>query len=141
MDIEAYTDIDIFINDINLLIYNKFNIYRTILVIDNDDLINDYYIKLSNSDHNIIIFNNEILKNKIDLNNIDYRILLINRKKFKELINYIYYNFDIINSSFNLIAFDYSIDNYVVDELKKFYCNKTKNNINNTIIFDKKYIF
>ena len=127
-----------FVKNIEDNIYCKKLIYRSILVTKNDNENLLLKNKLDIKDHSAIIIDNIYME--IDYNMIDNRIVIINQNKFKRFIDHLdQHNNGILNSSYNLIAFCYSIDNNIVEDLVSFYLTKTKNNLNNTIIMENNY--
>ena len=60
-------------------------------------------------------------------------------KAFIEHLNT--YSGGLFKSSYNLIAFAYSILDIIRDELITFYLDKTNNNVCDTIIYDKRYFY
>jgi hypothetical protein len=63
-------------------------------------------------------------------------------KIFKEFIEFLNsYDGGIFKSSYNLIAFTYSMLDSIRDELILFYLDKTNNNVGETIFYDKQYFY
>lgn len=126
-----------FVNNIENHIYSNELIYRSILVVnDNEESIILKNI-LTRNDHVVFIID-EIFP-FLDYNNIDCRILIMNQNTLIKFINHIDITFGIDKSSYNFIGFCYSIPDECVSNLISYYLNKTDNNRNNTIIFDKNY--
>lgn len=126
-----------FVNNIDNHIYSNELIYRSILVVnDNEESIILKNI-LTRNDHVVFIID-EIFP-FLDYNNIDCRILIMNQKTLIKFINHIDSTCGIDKSSYNFIGFCYTIPDECVSNLISYYLNKTDNNRNNTIIFDKNY--
>jgi hypothetical protein len=95
--------------------------------------------KLKSKDYNAIIIH--VIEN-IDYNLIPHRIVIMTYEIFKAFINHLNANDgDIFKSSYNLIAFTYSILDSIRDELILFYLDKTNNNMCDTIFYDKHYFY
>jgi len=126
-----------FIENIEDNIYKQHLIYRSILITNNN--IESFILKneLTKKDYNSMVVKS--IDETIDYNNIDNRIIILSFDKFINFIDYIDIKSGLSNSSFNFIAFNYTINSETLEALIKFYMNKTNNNINNTIIMEKNY--
>lgn len=125
-----------FFKNIEEHIFLNESIYRSIIVVNS-------YIEckiscdiLNAQDYSTLVVNE--INTNIDYNKIDYRILIMTCDVFKDFARYLFHNNDEYNS-YNFIGISYTIPSGVVEDLKQFYLVTSKNNMNNTIIFDKKY--
>ena len=128
-----------FVQHIEDNIYKRELIYRSILVTKNRKECSVLKRTLELKDYSPIIVEN--IDKKINYNHIDNRIIIICYDTFQNFIEHLdRQEGGILDSSFNFIAFSYSLDTQMVDELVAFYVEKTYNNANNTIILEKNYI-
>lgn len=128
-----------FIKHLEEYIYKEHLIYRTIIVTNNDkeNLILEKNLKAK--DYNAIIINK--IESDIDYNQIQCRIVIITYEMFKAFVEHLNTcDGGLLKSSYNLIAFTYSILDKIRDDLIIFYLDKT-NNICDTIIYDKRYFY
>lgn len=109
-------------------IYQTYSIYRAIIVTDIKTE-QEYTELLEQYNHSVRVINTITDQ---DYDNIDDRILLMNYEVFNNFMDYFSYN--IINTSFNLIAYTYDIKDNIKNNLVCKYNKLTKNNANNTII-------
>jgi hypothetical protein len=127
-----------FVQHIEDNIYKKELIYRSILVTKNYKECNVLKRMLEIKDYTPIII--EYIDKNTNYNHIDNRIIIICYDMFENFIKYLdSQEGGILDSSFNFIAFSYSLDTQIVDNLVSFYVEKTHNNANNTIILEKNY--
>jgi hypothetical protein len=127
-----------FVKHIEDNIYTKELIYRSILVVKNNNEALVLQKMLQNNDHSVFILNK--INCDIDYNNIDNRIIIVSYNTFEEFVEYLdNNNGGILNSSYNFLGFSYGISAEIVDKLIEYYVKKTKNNANNTIILEKNY--
>lgn len=126
-----------FVNNIENHIYRNELIYRSILVVNNNEESRKLRNILTRNDHVVHIVD-EIFP-FLNYNNIDCRILIMNHRALVNFINHLDNTCGINNSSYNFIGFCYTIPDECVSNLISFYLDKTNNNQNNTIIFDKNY--
>jgi len=109
-------------------IYQTYSIYRAIIVTDIKTE-QEYTELLEQYNHSVRVINTITDQ---DYDNIDDRILLMNYEVFNNFMDY--FDYDIINTSFNLIAYTYDIKDNIKNNLVCKYNKLTKNNANNTII-------
>jgi hypothetical protein len=112
-------DTNAFFNDLEN-IYTTNSIYRAIVVTD----INcQEYIKkkLDMYNHTSIIINDNI--KDINYENIDCRVVIVDYNFFKTFIDHLNEYYDIINTSYNLIAFSYDINDNIRNKLINYYHN------------------
>lgn len=128
---------DIFIKDIEDNIFNKRLIYRSIFVVDSEEELQLLMEKMSEREYSIRAVK-EIDKS-IDYNKIDNRIVMLTHSTFVGFINNLRSYGNILDASYNLIAFSYEIDSATVADLMTFYYSATNNNANSTILFDHHY--
>ncbi len=128
-----------FVKHLEEYIYKEYLIYRTIIVTNNEKENMALKKDLKSKDYNAVIIN-EI--ENIDYNQIPHRIVIMTYEIFIDFINHLNTNNgEIFKSSYNLIAFTYSILDSIRDELILFYLEKTNNNICETIFYDKHYFY
>jgi hypothetical protein len=128
-----------FVKHLEEYIYKEYLIYRTIIVTNNEKENMVLRKDLKSKDYNAVIIN-EI--DNIDYNKIPHRIVIMTYKIFKEFIEFLNsYDGGIFKSSYNLIAFTYSMLDSIRDELILFYLDKTNNNVGETIFYDKQYFY
>lgn len=109
-------------------IYQTYSIYRAIIITDIKTE-QEYTELLEQYNHSVRVINTITDQ---DYDNIDDRILLMNYEVFNNFMDY--FGYDIINTSFNLIAYTYDIKDNIKNNLVCKYNKLTKNNANNTII-------
>lgn len=109
-------------------IYQTYSIYRAIIITDIKTE-QEYTELLEQYNHSVRVINTITDQ---DYDNIDDRILLMNYEVFNNFMDY--FDYDIINTSFNLIAYTYDIKDNIKNNLVCKYNKLTKNNANNTII-------
>lgn len=127
-----------FVQHIEDNIYKRELIYRSILVTKNRKECNVIKRTLELKDYSPIII--EHIDKNMNYNHIDNRIIIICYDTFKNFIEHLdRQEGGILDSSFNFIAFSYSLDTQIVDEFVTFYVEKTHNNASNTIILEKSY--
>jgi hypothetical protein len=109
----------------NSIFYNKINnyfqlysIYRTIIVVYNNNYANIIYNKLILNDHNVIIINNINTIYKINFDKLEERVVIINYYLFYYLIFHLF-NYNLLHN-FNFIIF-YNIDYKIKSLLLNFY--------------------
>jgi hypothetical protein len=128
-----------FVKHLEEYIYKEYLIYRTIIVTNNEKENMALKKDLKSKDYNAVIIN-EI--ENIDYNQIPHRIVIMTYEIFIDFINHLNTNNgEIFKSSYNLIAFTYSMLDSMRDELISFYLDKTNNNICETIFYDKYYFY
>ena len=128
-----------FVQDIEDNIYKNEMVYRSILVSGN--LAECYLLKIEmiNKDYSVFVVDD--IFSVEDYNLIDERIVILTHEKFIDFIVYLdEKNGGLPKSSFNFIAFNYTINKNVVSNLVFFYVDRTNNNEQDTIIFDENYL-
>lgn len=123
---ELITD---FVDFIEYNIYQNELIYRSIIIVDDNEEIDVVYKLFEANNHNVIIFEQHDLN--INYDNIDNRVVLMTKNNFNKFLQYCQF------SSFNFIGISYTIDDESVDVLIQSFYKKTNNNIDNTIILSK----
>jgi len=123
---ELITD---FVDFIEYNIYQNELIYRSIIIVDDNEEIDVVYKLFEANNHNVIIFEQHDLN--INYDNIDNRVVLMTKNNFNNFLQYCQF------SSFNFIGISYTIDDESVDVLIQSFYEKTNNNIDNTIILSK----
>lgn len=127
-----------FVNNIEEYIYKSILVYRSILITNNEHESFILHKLMVKNDHYPIIINT--IDEYIDYNNIDNRIIIITISNFIQLINHLNKDNNIIDtSSYNFIAFSYTIGQSIINKMILYYMELTDNNLNNTIILDKNY--
>lgn len=126
-----------FLEDIEEYIYKKELIYRSLLVAKDINESLEFETELRKKDYSVIQYDDTL---QIDWNNIENRIVIISYPDFKCFLDYLeHFNGGIQNSSYNFIAFSYSLHDNILQNLNNYYMFLTKDNICNTIILDKNY--
>lgn len=112
-------DKNAFFNDLEY-IYTTNSIYRAIVVTDIN--CQEYMKKkLDMYNHTSIIIDDNI--KDINYENIDCRVVIVDYNFFKTFIDHLNECYDINNSSYNLIAFSYDINDDIKNNLIKYYNN------------------
>ena len=120
-----------FVQHIEDNIYKRELIYRSILVTKNRKECSVLKRTLEMKDYTPIII--EQIDKKTNYNRIDNRIIIVCYDMFVNFIEHLdRQDGGILDSSFNFIAFSYTLDSQIIDELVTFYVEKTNNNANNT---------
>lgn len=129
-------ELSIFIKNIEEHIFLNKLIYRSIIVVNSN--IESKILKkiLHQNDYSSEILS-EVNKST-NYNEIDNRILIMTHDIFKDFVVYLFSNNDEYNS-YNCIGISHTISESIVEDLKNYYLMISRNNMNNTIIFDKKY--
>lgn len=127
-----------FLKSIEENIFTTKLVYRSMLIVENDEEMEILFEKLEKKDYCVAKVY-EIIKD-IDYNDIDNRILLLKKNQFIEILNLFIQTDCILDNSYNFIGFSFNIDDNTVNELITFYLNQTKNNCNNTLILNKNYV-
>ena len=131
-------DIKRFIEYIEENIYRKHLIYRSIIVTKNERESIMMTKELLHRDYSALILRNiHDINYSLNYNDIDQRILVLSSDIFIAFMKHI--GVESGDSSFNFIAYSFGIDDDVTDKLITQYMSMTKNNVINTIIFDKRY--
>jgi len=123
---ELITD---FVDFIEYNIYQNELIYRSIIIVDDNEEIDVVHKLFEANNHNVIVFQEYDLN--INYDNIDNRVVLMTKNNFNKFLQYCQF------SSFNFIGISYTIDDESVDVLIQSFYEKTNNNIDNTIILSK----
>ena len=127
-----------FVNNIEEYIYKSILVYRSILITNNEKESIILHKLMVKNDHNPVIINT--VNEYIDYNVIDNRIIIITISNFLTLLNHLNKDNNIVNtSSYNFIAFSYTIGQSIINNMISYYMELTDNNLNNTIILDKNY--
>lgn len=128
-----------FIREVEEFIFSNESIYRMIIIVNDkfeQDILANYLVT-----NDYCVFSIDHIDNSIDYNKIDERILMMKHDLFDAFIDFMEnHNSGIINSSYNCIGLNYSIDEETGIKIKESYLFCTKNNITETIIFDKQYV-
>ena len=123
---ELITD---FVDFIEYNIYQNELIYRSIIIVDDNEEIDVVHKLFETNNHNVIVFEEYDLN--INYDNIDNRVVLMTKNNFNKFLQYCQF------SSFNFIGISYTIDEESVNALIQSFYEKTNNNIDNTIILSK----
>ena len=123
---ELITD---FVDFIEYNIYQNELIYRSIIIVDDNEEIDVVHKLFETNNHNVIVFEEYDLN--INYDNIDNRVVLMTKNNFNKFLQYCQF------SSFNFIGISYTIDEESVSVLIQSFYEKTNNNIDNTIILSK----
>lgn len=123
---ELITD---FVDFIEYNIYQNELIYRSIIIVDDNEEIDVVHKLFEANNHNVIVFEEYDLN--INYDNIDNRVVLMTKNNFNKFLQYCQF------SSFNFIGISYTIDDESVDVLIQSFYENTNNNIDNTIILSK----
>jgi hypothetical protein len=110
---------NIFIKNLNE-IYNNISIYRSIIVVNNIKEKKLYINKLLQTNHQPFDYN------KDDIIDYNYRLFIVDKKDFNDLIS------KLVINEYNLIAFSYNINN--ITSYIDYFLNISNNNINNIYI-------
>lgn len=117
-------------------IYGNELIYRSIIVVRNLSECHKLKTILENNDHSVCIYH---YNKNVDFNKIEKRVLIVCRTEFESfIIKLDKMSGGLHNSTFNCVAFCYTIDDKHINEMKEQYLMFTKNNINNSIIYNTK---
>jgi hypothetical protein len=125
-----------FVEDIEDSVYKNELIYRSLIVTKNAKESKMLKSFMNERDYSALLVN--AIDYGKDYNTIDERIVIISYDKFKEFMQHLEKSAEGWHA-FNLIAMSTYIDDAVVEDLKSYYINKSNNNENDTIIFDKGY--
>lgn len=121
-----------FINNINH-IYSEKSIYRSIIIVNNNNDANNIYNDLVKQNYSINIINNTNSLNNLILNynNLNERMLIIKYNLIFKFIFYLYQiqHFDVFN-----YIFLYNMNKYNNSTFLNFYYYITNNNISGNII-------
>ncbi len=131
------TLVSLFIKHIESKIYHELLIYRSLIVTKDHRESTVLAKHLNDKDYTVLVVNvASDISHVVDYDKIDERIVIISQGLFKDFIDYL----NVSRSSYNLIAFTYSIADDIAEELTKYYSLKTHNYTNDTIIYTKNNI-
>lgn len=130
--------IDTFINDIEDHIFTKRLIYRSIIVVDDANECSEIAEKLDKKTYSAIVVHS--IDRALDYDRIDNRIVIMTHDMFPGFIENLVASGNILESSYNLVAFSYTICYETVAEMMNTYLKHTNNNASNTILFEEHFM-
>jgi hypothetical protein len=131
--------VNIFLKNIEENVFNNISVYRSLFITNKNAESVELKRILDKKNYNSYILY-DIDKN-VDYNIIENRIIIMEYNIFEDFINCFNAKSGIFNSSYNFIAFNYTINNSEILKLIDFYLKITNNNIMDTVIMDSNYEF
>lgn len=131
--------LDIFLKNIEENIFNNISVYRSLFITNTNYESVELEKKLDKKNYNSHILYD--IDKCIDYNIIDNRILIMQYDIFEDFINELNIKSGILDSTYNFIAFNYTINNSIISKSIDFYLKITNNNIIETIIMDSNFEF
>lgn len=127
----------LFIKDVEDNVFNKRLIYRSIFVVNNEEELVAMMEEMDNRNYSVVAIRS--VDSSTDYNKIDNRIVMLTHDTFTPFIDNLRHTGNILEASFNLIAFSYDIDYEIVATMMSYYISVTNKNCNGTILFDHHY--